>query len=273
MYSRLASRDLPYSQLGKLIVARSTDESRYLDGLLDKSTAINELLERDSPRRRRPDERVQLERLGGAQARELEPDLSPDVLDAVLSPRTGIVDSHALVSDLENEVLDSGAGEVVYGTRVVRVDPHDEHGGGDRGGARGKDGWVVQTVTMDAAGNEVERSSVHARCLINCAGLASHHILNYSNEEGTTPTPLYYAKGEWRGFVSHSARTADVAARGTRLVLFLQRPGREQGQASLVPLPFARPRGLGHSLDALARERGPLWPRRRVPHPRCRRAR
>ncbi|EJT51248.1 hypothetical protein A1Q1_07526 [Trichosporon asahii var. asahii CBS 2479] len=119
--------------------------------------------------------------LSGHEARDMEPDLSPNVCAALLVTETGIVNSGSLVESLEREIqeedylkasgadkngvglagrsFDRGEGVIVPGTRVVRIDPAED----------GK-GWVVQlesnwedgpgdidavraSVVVDAAGN------------------------------------------------------------------------------------------------------------------------
>jgi len=58
----------------------------------------------------------------------MEPDLGPNVLCSMLSTESGIIDSHALMSSLEAEIVEeregSGSGSLGLGTKVVRIDPH-----------------------------------------------------------------------------------------------------------------------------------------------------
>lgn len=78
--------------------------------------------------------------LGPNEAADLEPDLGPNVLAAMLSTESGIVDSHALMESLEMEIngqlpdqgteSDAGRGSVVLGTKVVRIDPYRDESGG-----------------------------------------------------------------------------------------------------------------------------------------------
>lgn len=156
LYQRLEANKIPHRKTGKLILATNNDQKHYLDSLKSKADQIHALGEGSVP----------LEWLSGEQVRELEPDVSEDVIGALLSPETGIVDSHGLMADLEREVMDSDKGEVVYGTRVVRIDRLE----GKRGDGS-EEGWVVQTVTDDGAGGEGERSAVLAKVVINAAGL------------------------------------------------------------------------------------------------------
>lgn len=76
--------------------------------------------------------------LGPNDALDLEPDLGENVLAALLSPESGIVDSHGLMESLEREIqgelpgqVAEGNGSVVLGTKVVRIDPYRDESGGE----------------------------------------------------------------------------------------------------------------------------------------------
>lgn len=67
------------------------------------------------------------------EARDMEPDLGSNVKCALLSTESGIIDSHALMSSLEGEILadaggDDGSGSVVLNSKVVRIDPSPSNG-------------------------------------------------------------------------------------------------------------------------------------------------
>jgi hypothetical protein len=66
--------------------------------------------------------------LAPTEARRMEPDLGENIMCAMLSTESGIVDSHALMESLEADVTKVGEGEgqgsVALGTRVVRIDPY-----------------------------------------------------------------------------------------------------------------------------------------------------
>ena len=87
----------PYARLGKLIVAADERDGERLARFCDRARANGV-----------PD----LELLDGPQARALEPDVSCAV--AVLSPSTGIVDSHALMLALQGDAEDAGATVVTH---------------------------------------------------------------------------------------------------------------------------------------------------------------
>jgi L-2-hydroxyglutarate oxidase LhgO len=125
----------------------------------------------------------------------MEPDLSDDIVSALWCPMTGIIDSHSFMECLEKDIVDSENGELVYSTRVVRVDPSSR----SRATAvpdldNPEDGWVVQVATGDAEGD-----AMLARTLINASGLSSTLILN-----GLLPhhshIPMYYARGSYASY-------------------------------------------------------------------------
>ncbi|GAA5893677.1 NAD(P)/FAD-dependent oxidoreductase [Sporobolomyces salmoneus] len=184
LYSRCKEHGIPYRQTGKLVLASSKDQEKYLEKLFAKSKEL---------KRNRLE--VPLEWLSGDEVRELEPDVGERVVSALRSPLTGIVDSHSLMENLEKEIMDSETGELVYGTRAVRIDRHEPTGGGKRGDGT-ESGWVVQTVTDDGSGGEGERTAVLAKSVVNAAGLNAHHILNQILPDDKK-LRLHFAKGSY----------------------------------------------------------------------------
>jgi len=193
LYSFCDTHSIPYKKTSKLIVATNPSQTSHINHLLDHNKSL------PTP--------VPLKLLTGSQARELEPDLGPNITAALLSPETGILDTHAYMDKLEGLIADSGRGEVVYGTKVVRIDPADGGGGAQRGGKRGgngdEDGWVVQMVT---GGDDGERSSILAKTVVNAAGLNAHHILNQILRPSERQ-PLYFAKGSYFSYRGPGVKT------------------------------------------------------------------
>ncbi|ORY89288.1 FAD dependent oxidoreductase [Leucosporidium creatinivorum] len=185
LYKRCSAAGIAHRKTGKLILANSSGQVQYLEGLKQKASKIEQL----------GVGRVPLEWLSGDEVREREPDVSKGVVGALLSPETGIVSSHELMEDLEKSILDSELGELVYGTKVVRIDRVEGKSGGKRGDGT-EDGWVVQTLTDDGKGGEGERSAVLAKTLINAAGLNAHHIANQILP-ASDRIQLHFAKGSY----------------------------------------------------------------------------
>jgi L-2-hydroxyglutarate oxidase LhgO len=104
LYRFCAEHALPHRRCGKLIVAASAEQTAALDGIaaLALANGVEDLIW-----------------LTGAQARELEPQVA--CAAALLSPSTGIIDSHAYMLALLAQAEASGA-QLVCATRVERID-------------------------------------------------------------------------------------------------------------------------------------------------------
>lgn len=100
LYNYCQERGIPHSRLGKLIVAATPAEAPVLHSIRAKAE-INGVSD--------------LELLSGEEARRLEPALNAAA--ALLSPSTGIVDSHALMLSLQGDIEHAG-GAVVFHARV-----------------------------------------------------------------------------------------------------------------------------------------------------------
>jgi len=142
--------------MGKLIVATSPSQKKHLYDLQSYCSSIPE--EIGGP--------VPTKYLSGEEARSMEPDLSEDTVAALFSPETGIIDSHSLMESLERDITSTGQGELVLGTKVVRID-RLEGGGGSKKGDGSEEGWVVQTVSE----GDDHPSAFLAKCVVNAAGL------------------------------------------------------------------------------------------------------
>lgn len=194
MYQRCKAHSIPYKQTGKLVVARK-DQVSYIEKLHKKSVELK------TPRHTLPNGGSVLptKLLSGEEAREMEPDLSSDIVASLWSPLTGIVDSHCFMKSLEKDIQGSEGGQVVCGTEVVRVDPYRKSTKAytvpDIDAA--EDGWVVQTSSKG------ESYTILARNLINAAGLGSTLVLNavLPREERIA---MYFAKGSYASYTSGS---------------------------------------------------------------------
>lgn len=137
LYDYCEEKGVPYSKTGKLVVALNKAQSAYLEGLHAVAHAFG------TPTRI----------ISGEEAREAEPNLSPDVCQALHSPETGIFSSHDYMKALEGDIEDAG-GDIVADTQVQRIDPHPEGG------------WVIQTQS-----GADEPTALHAQFVVNAAGL------------------------------------------------------------------------------------------------------
>lgn len=152
-------KGIPYRKCGKITIATDSRQLDYLKGLHEKVRRIEE----------EGIGVVPAVWMSGDEVRAAEPDVAMECVGGLLSSETGIIDSHALMDDLEKGILESENGEVVYGTKVVRIDRLPTLD--DRIGDGSEVGWVVQTVTEGHGLPDGERTAVLCRTVINAAGL------------------------------------------------------------------------------------------------------
>ncbi|KIY45916.1 FAD dependent oxidoreductase [Fistulina hepatica ATCC 64428] len=162
LYERCCANSLPHRKLGKLVVATNKVQHQYLRSLHHKAKLLSQQFHGKHPLH------VPTQLISGDEARGMEPDLSPDVIAALWSPETGIVDSHALMESLERDIGNAESGQFVYSTEAVRIDSHPDAG------------WTVNT-------------------LINVAGLSAPLVLN-----AILPLekrlPMYFARGSYASY-------------------------------------------------------------------------
>lgn len=160
VYDYARAKDVPHRRCGKLIVATSPDQLGVLESITGHAAANG----------------VELTMLSGAQAMALEPALSCH--GALLSPETGILDSHALMAALLADAEAAGA-QLALGTRVVGI----EAGGG---------GFVVET---ESAG---ERFALAADAVVNAAGLWASQVALATRGLDPAHVPITrYARGSY----------------------------------------------------------------------------
>lgn len=163
LYAFCAENGVPHRRCGKLLVATGDDEIAKLD-------AIAEVARRNGV--------TDLRRLEPHEARALEPDVA--CVAALLSPSTGIIDSHGLMAALDGHITSRG-GQVVLKSEVVGLErtPAGEHAVSVRSG--GEDATVVCRRLVVAAGHG-------ATALGRMIGAA---------KEGYLPPETYPAKGHY----------------------------------------------------------------------------
>ncbi|GAA2883797.1 L-2-hydroxyglutarate oxidase LhgO [Aminobacter niigataensis] len=150
LYAYAAERNIPHKRCGKLIAATLPGQEATLAGIIDKARACG------------VDDLVML---SDAEAQALEPSLN--CVAAVLSPSTGIVDSHALMLSLLGDAEEHGA-YLSLNTEIVS-------------GRIEADRFVLQT--RDATtGNGFE---IAARHFVNAAGLGANSLA--ASLEGLDP--------------------------------------------------------------------------------------
>lgn len=163
LYEFCTQRGLPFMNCGKLIVASSDEQVATLQSIKEKGegNGVNDLriLERE-------------------EVKALEPQVK--CCAALLSPSTGVVDSHAFMLALQGEIEDRG-GAIAFNTPVVR-------------------GQVIsngdERVRLHVGGDTP--TELTCNWLINAAGLAAPWVASLLEGLPRQKVPkAYYAKGNY----------------------------------------------------------------------------
>ncbi|KAF9036075.1 NAD dehydrogenase [Hymenopellis radicata] len=178
LYKYCQSSGVDHRKTGKLVVAHASQQS-YIENLYAKSLTLT-----PPPNFEAGTAVLPTELISGDAARSMEPNLSGAITGALWSPETGIIDSHALMESFEKDISDIG-GELVYSTDIVRIDPSEQ-----------SSGCVVQMLT---GGGASVSDAVHARTLINAAGLSAPYLLN-AILPAEQQIPMYFARGSYASY-------------------------------------------------------------------------
>ena len=159
LYRYCAERGIAHRRIGKLLVAAHADEVPVLMHYLDTARAngVDDL-------------RV----LQREEWRELEPEV--EAVAAILSPSTGIVDSHALMTSLLGDLQRAG-GTLVCNSPVL--------GGAPTGGG----------LRVDVGGADPVR--IASRTVVNCAGLRAPQVAAALGTPQAWVPPARFARGHW----------------------------------------------------------------------------
>ncbi|MDT8428816.1 MAG: NAD(P)/FAD-dependent oxidoreductase [Pseudomonadales bacterium] len=159
LYDYCQRYQIPYRRIGKLIVAARAEESSL--ATLARQGEANG---------------VQLHWLDANQLQSLEPAVT--ACHALLSPDTGIIDSHALMSSLLHQASSAGV-DFVPNTEVTGVETCHN-------------GFVVHTT------NKGQTYRFHCDFLINSAGLQAQSLAEQiSGTDKELIPPLYPCKGSY----------------------------------------------------------------------------
>lgn len=167
LYRWCAQHQVPHRPLGKLLVATSMEELPALAALRANAAANG----------------VELQPLDASQIYRLEPQLQ--AVAGLLSPTTGIIDSHALMQSFEAMLLRHG-GQLALRTRVERVDR--EQG--------------LLRVHGSSAGETFE---LRCRYLINAGGLFAQQLASRVEGYNAASIPsLHYCQGRYYSYAGRS---------------------------------------------------------------------
>ncbi len=164
LYTYCADHGVTHSRLGKLIVATDKDQ---LPALGDISAAAERNGVHD------------LKRLSAEEARALEPELACE--GALLSPSTGIVDTHGLMLSLQGGLEDHG-GSIALNAELKSARPLGESGG----------------FKLEVEGEDFSGLKLTCKNLIIAAGLGSSPLVEtIFDGHAYSPPPVYFAKGNY----------------------------------------------------------------------------
>jgi len=165
LYDYCTERGVAHQRLGKLIVATSLAQIKDLDGVMAKAIANGV---------------HDLQKLTREQARALEPALACEA--ALLSPSTGVIDSHAYMLSLQGDMENAG-GLLALVSPVAQI------------------GWNQGTATHPIHVVTQDGTELACRVLVNAAGLNAVGVAR--RMQGLPPSALaplpqaFYAKGNY----------------------------------------------------------------------------
>lgn len=200
LYEYCKASSVPFRKTEKLVVAKA-HQKHYIESLHKKCNGLTwpkPFYSTQMDTNSVSSSAVPTEIISGEQARQLEPDISPDIVAALLSRETGIIDSHTFMESLERDIMESDNGDLAYSTAVVRVDPHDPSKTPNPSAEYSGNGWVVQTLTGSDSSPDVSDALV-ARTIINSSGLNGAMVLNSLLGEKER-IPMYYARGSYAAY-------------------------------------------------------------------------
>lgn len=162
LYAYCAERGVAHQRLGKLIVATTPEQVQALDGILVKAAANGV---------------HDLQKLTATMAKSLEPALACEA--ALLSPSTGVVDSHGLMLALQGDMENAG-GLLALLSPVQHL------------------GWRQGTATHPIRLTTQDGTALACKVLVNAAGLNAVALARAMDGLDHRLLPqAHYAKGNY----------------------------------------------------------------------------
>ena len=161
LYELCGRHGIPHKKLGKLIIAVSDDEIPELEQICQQAAKSGV---------------TDLTLLSGAEIKKLEPNVEGKA--GLMSPSTGVIDSHSLMQFFHKNALESGV-EFLFETEVTSL---------EMVGTR----WKVQIRDWEGV------SDLTANVVINSAGLDSDRAAHFAGMDiAKAGYELHYCKGEY----------------------------------------------------------------------------
>jgi L-2-hydroxyglutarate oxidase LhgO len=160
LYDYCKKFDVPHKKCGKLIIATTEEEITVIEGVLQtaRNNGVNDLI-----------------MLNREEISALEPHIF--ALKALLSPSTGIIDTHSLMKQYETNTINNG-GQIAYGSEVIAI-------------SRTSNGYKITLSDADK-----REYSFTSRVVINSAGLTSDivsEMVGIKDEQ----LKIMFCKGEY----------------------------------------------------------------------------
>jgi len=196
LYDYLDAHAITVKRCGKLVVSVGEVEAAELSRILARAE----------------DNGVeQLRLIDGAAARKIEPALSPNVSGAIVSPVSGIFDSHAYFLALQGELEDAG-GSIAFGTPLISGAVEAGRVRLETGGAN--PATILARTVVNAAGHDAIRVAALIEGPHTAHLPAPHYVKgSYFTIQGHTPfSRLIYPMPTTSSLGLHL--TIDLAGRG-----------------------------------------------------------
>ncbi|BBN08410.1 2-hydroxyglutarate dehydrogenase [Marchantia polymorpha subsp. ruderalis] len=166
LYTYCKERDIPHKNVGKLIVATGAGQSAVLERILVHGTENGV---------------VDLRMMSGEEAMRMEPSLR--CTQALFSPSTGIVDSHAFMTALQTDGEEKGM-TLAFNTTVCR------------GSVVSDEIELVVRESSLPSSQDNEQLLLSAKVVVNAAGLYAQSVARQMQGVPSNTIPQgYYAKG------------------------------------------------------------------------------
>ena len=166
LYDYCAERGIAHQRCGKLVVATNTAQHQRLAEIAAQAHANG---------------CTEVRMISAEEARAMEPALQCSA--ALHSPMTGVIDSHGYMLALQGDAEHAGA-VIAFASQVLS---------GER-----RDDGIVLRVAEAGAGSDDEGFLLHARTVVNCAGLWAPRIARSiaGLDEASIPR-AWFAKGNY----------------------------------------------------------------------------
>lgn len=160
LQSYCSGRGIGFKKIGKLIVATHANQQKDLESL-QKNAFANSVTD--------------VKIIDEKSAKNMEPELS--CYSALLSPKTGIIDSHAFMLGLHADIQDAGS-KVVFHSPVLR-------------GELSSAGIILHL-------GDKEKNKIKVRWVVNAAGLWAQEVAKSIEGFPVSKIPkIYFAKGNY----------------------------------------------------------------------------